>query len=70
MGLPSQKRTRRSKKERASHFALKKINLAKCPECSSPILPHHSCPKCGKYRGHQAVDQKKRVERRSRRKIK
>jgi len=67
MGLPSQKRTSRSKKERASHFALKKTTLAKCPECGATVLPHIACKKCGSYRGRKVANTAKRVERRSRR---
>jgi large subunit ribosomal protein L32 len=26
-------------------------NLAKCPKCSEPRLPHHVCPSCGFYKG-------------------
>lgn len=70
MGLPSKRRTRRSKRERAAHFALAKTRFAKCADCSAPILPHTACKTCGKYRGRQAVNTKKRVERKMRRKTK
>lgn len=70
MGLPSKKRTPRSKRERAAHFALKPTGLGKCSECSAPILPHTACKICGKYRGRQAVNTKKRVERKMRNKTK
>lgn len=70
MGLPSKKRTRRSKRERAAHFALKTTGFAKCPECGKPVLPHTACKTCGKYRGRVAVNTKKRLERKMRRKIK
>lgn len=70
MGLPSKKRTPRSKRDRASHFALKKTGFTKCSECASPILPHTACGTCGKYRGRQAVNIKKRIERKMRNKTK
>jgi len=66
MGLPSKKRTSRSKKERASHFALKTILTAKCPECQATVLPHQACKKCGQYRGRPVINTKKRAERRVR----
>ncbi len=67
MGLPSKRRTSRSKKERASHFALKKTTLAKCPGCGAVVLPHIACKKCGTYRGRKVADTTKRVERHTRR---
>ncbi|MCF6276842.1 MAG: 50S ribosomal protein L32 [Candidatus Magasanikbacteria bacterium] len=51
MGLPSKQRTSRSKKERASHFALKKTMLSKCEKCSATTMPHKACGKCGTYKG-------------------
>lgn len=68
MGLQSQKRTKSSKRRRASHFAIKKINLNKCPKCQKPILPHHACGFCGIYNGRpalkikSALDKKKKKE--------
>jgi large subunit ribosomal protein L32 len=67
MGLPSKKRTRTSKRDRASHFALKPTGLGKCEKCAAPILPHHACKACGSYRGKQGGDVKKRAERAARR---
>ena len=70
MGLPSQKRTNTSKRQRASHFALKKIPTAKCEKCGAKTLPHHACTKCGTYKGRKAVDINKRVLRTKRNKSK
>jgi large subunit ribosomal protein L32 len=67
MGLPSQRRTSRSKKERASHFALKTTGTSKCSECGSPVLPHHACKKCGNYKGNKVLNTNTRTERRMRR---
>ncbi len=63
MGLPSQKRTSTSKKQRASHFALKKIALVSCKECGTKLLAHRACPKCGSYKGKKAVNTQKRAAR-------
>jgi large subunit ribosomal protein L32 len=63
MGLPAKRRTRRSKRERAAHFALGKTTMTACPACGAPMLPHTACPKCGQYRGRQAGKTKKRTER-------
>lgn len=55
MGLPSKRRTKTSKKERASHFALKPKALAECPKCGKPVAPHHACSKCGTYKGKEVI---------------
>ena len=67
MGLPSKRRTSRSKRERAAHFALKTTVLTKCQECGAKVLPHHACPKCGNYKGRKVISPAKRAERRARR---
>lgn len=55
MGLPSQKRTKSSARRRASHFALKKTALNKCPKCDKPKIPHRACEFCGTYNGRQIL---------------
>jgi len=67
MGLPSKRRTSRSKRERAAHFALKPAEFGKCSECGAAVRPHHACPKCGSYRGRKVVDTQKRADRKLRR---
>lgn len=49
MGLPSKKRTNRSKRDRASHFALKPITVQVDAE-GHAHLPHRAS-KAGSYRG-------------------
>lgn len=63
MGLPQKQRTRRSKRERASHHALKKTGTNTCKSCNAPVLPHRACPTCGSYKGKKAVDTAKRAAR-------
>ena len=63
MGLPAKRRTTTSKKQRASHFALKKSALGTCEKCSAKITPHQACKKCGTYKGKSAVDVAKRTAR-------
>lgn len=58
MGLPSKRRTKQSKRERASHFALKKVSLVKCTKCGKPVLPHKICSACGTYKGKQIIQLK------------
>ena len=63
MGLPSKKRTPRSKKERASHFALKPKTARTCESCGAVVLPHCACKKCGNYKGKTIINKEKRVTR-------
>jgi len=55
MGLPSKRRTKTSKKERSSHFALKEKSSVNCPKCGQPIMPHRACAKCGTYKGREVI---------------
>lgn len=55
MAIPKKKCTKASKRQRASHFALKKLNLTICPKCKKPILPHHLCSFCGYYRDKEVL---------------
>jgi len=55
MGLPSKRRTKQQKRERASHFALVEVGLTTCGHCKKKMLPHHVCPHCGYYRGRQVI---------------
>lgn len=63
MGLPSKKRTPRSKHDRASHFALKPKATAKCAKCGANTKPHTACAKCGDYKGKQVINVDKRTAR-------
>jgi len=65
MGLQSQKRTKSSKKRRASHFALDKVNLTKCSHCHKPVKPHFACSNCGYYKGKEIVKQKSKLDKKT-----
>ncbi len=67
MGLPSKKRTPRSKRDRRSHDALKTVRSVKCESCGTATLPHRACRACGMYKGRKVVNQEKRVTRRIKR---
>jgi large subunit ribosomal protein L32 len=67
MGLPSKKRTPRSKRERNAHSALKPIATSKCEKCEAPTLAHRACTSCGEYRGKKVVNVEKRATRRLKR---
>ena len=50
--LPKKKHSSKRKKDRASHFGIKNVPLAKCnqPGCGAFIVPHAACPECGSYK--------------------
>lgn len=64
MGLPAKRRTRSSKRERASHFALSTLQLTRCGHCQRLILPHRVCAHCGWYRGREVLHLETKLEKR------
>lgn len=67
MGLPSKKRTPRSKRDRNSHAALKTVRASKCESCGTLTTPHVACRACGMYKGRKVANTEKRIERRVKR---
>lgn len=65
MGLPAKRRTKQSKRERASHFALKTFRLTVCSHCKRKIRPHTVCPYCGYYQGRLVLNIRSKVEKRA-----
>lgn len=65
MGLPAKRRTKQSKRDRASHFALSKSSTITCSHCHRRIRPHVVCSHCGYYQGRQVLKIQGRVERRA-----
>lgn len=55
MPLPKRKKSISKKNMRRSHDQLAAPQLAKCPKCGEPRLPHHVCPACGFYKGRLVV---------------
>jgi large subunit ribosomal protein L32 len=58
--LPKQRVSHARKGERRAHFHLELPKLVLCPQCRSPRLSHHACPRCGTYRGHRIFWPKER----------
>lgn len=54
--------TRGHTRNRRSHHGLKVIRLSKCGDCGAMHMKHRACMQCGKYRGKQVIDVKKRIE--------
>ena len=44
---PVQKISKARKRKRRAHHALSPIHTVRCPQCSSPKLPHAACDNCG-----------------------
>lgn len=55
MSVPTKRRTKSSALRRRSHFALKKINLGKCPKCGQAVMPHRACQFCGYFKGREII---------------
>lgn len=64
MGLPSKKRTPRSKGDRSQHLGMKKTNVLIDAQ-GNPYLPHQVNPATGMYKGKQVVNVEKRAARRA-----
>ncbi len=35
---------------------MRRANLAECPNCHEPKLPHRVCPHCGQYKGREVIE--------------
>jgi len=55
MGLPGHRRTSSHKRRRASHFALKPMNLIACTNCANKIPYNTVCKFCGFLKGVQKI---------------
>ena len=53
---PKRKKSKSRAGARLSHRALKPPALVECPQCHSPMQPHHACPVCGTYNGLEVVN--------------
>lgn len=55
MANPKKRKTHGGKRRTASHLALKKVTLNKCPKCGNSLKPHLACPACGYYNGKEVI---------------
>ncbi len=45
--VPARKASKSAKRSRASHHALRPLNLSACPRCGTAKMPHRACANCG-----------------------
>lgn len=57
MAVPKRKTSKARRDKRRTHYKLTAVQLAPCPRCREPRLPHRVCPNCGYYRDRQVVEQ-------------
>jgi large subunit ribosomal protein L32 len=56
MPNPKRRHSKQRTSKRRAHDALKSPQLATCPNCHEPKLPHRACPHCGQYRGRAIIE--------------
>jgi len=57
--LPTQKKSRSRTRQRRSHHAMRPVNVADCPRCNQPKLPHAACGNCGYVRRGLSLEAEK-----------
>ncbi|MBI4845570.1 MAG: 50S ribosomal protein L32 [Candidatus Omnitrophica bacterium] len=60
MAHPKRKHSKTRTDKRRTHKKLKTPNLALCPECKQPKVPHRICPHCGTYKGKKYIIKKEK----------
>lgn len=56
MAVPKRKTSKaRRDKRRANNIKMTAPNLAECPQCHEPMMPHRVCPSCGFYKGEEII---------------
>ncbi len=66
MAVPKWNKTKSKRNQRRMHLFLKKLNLASCPKCGKPVLPHTVCLNCGFYKGIEVIDVLKKLTKKER----
>lgn len=55
MAVPKKKKSHARTAMRRSQWKLAAPTLVRCPHCRAMRKPHHVCPSCGYYDGHEVV---------------
>ncbi len=65
----SRQRHTKARRDRARvHHKLKPQKMTTCTNCQAKILPHTVCPKCGYYKGKEALNVMKKVAKKTKNK--
>jgi len=54
--LPKRRHSAARGRKRRTHWRVKSVNLAPCPQCKQLKLAHRVCRVCGYYDGRQAAE--------------
>lgn len=66
MPTPKRRHTSGMRDLRRSQVKAKRTNLAVCPKCNNPVLPHITCSNCGYYKGKAIIDVFKKLDKKQR----
>ncbi len=66
MPTPKRRHTSGMRDLRRSQVKAKKAQLAVCPKCKNPVLPHITCSNCGYYKGKEIVNVFKKLDKKQR----
>lgn len=58
MAVPKRKVSQSRRDKRRANWKLTAPNLATCPKCGEPVMPHHACKACGTYKNKVVLEVK------------
>ncbi|UCD39156.1 MAG: 50S ribosomal protein L32 [Fidelibacterota bacterium] len=58
MAHPKRRHSPSRSAKRRTHWTLTASQVATCPQCGQPKLPHRVCANCGYYRGRPVISPK------------
>lgn len=56
MANPTSRHSKARRDRRRANWKGVSPNLAQCPECSEPKLPHRVCSSCGTYKNRKVLE--------------
>lgn len=68
MPVARQRHTKARRDRARVHHQIKAKKTVVCSNCSSVILPHKACPKCGYYKDREIVDTMKKINKKNKKK--